>query len=737
MGGKGVSTEPTITQTRRVSMVGIVQARGFRFPVLLVLIVALAGCPSPQQIPDGSERSAVVLDSGWECRWGDVDPAREVLPGLEREDDSASWTPCDRPLDPPGEREDLLWARIRLPDSLGVLPSIAAPPVLSAFEAYVDSTLVYRYGRVDPPETERYAATTPHVFRLLPDSDGKRLSLRIRGRPRDNIGFASAPAVGQEVDVVRAAFRTDVGRFVLGAVCTVIGMIALLIGLRTRDASRRSLLFYLSLFSTSFGLAYVAGNAVPLVIFPEPWLWYYAATFFYVFPIGILGFLQQLIGSGPGRVLFWLKVAHGLLVVLAVAIDLAGWAPAYFAQPVFFALLSASLVAMLVTAIPPARAGGLEARIIGVGLLVVVLAGMHDTIFHGFGINHDMPALAPVGVVVFLLFMGYLAEYRFSEAGFKLKAYAGELESANRELGAYRDQLEDRVRMRTRQLSEKNDELESTLSRLQATKQQLVQSEKLASLGRVTAGIAHEIKNPLNFVNNFATLSADLAGELRDRLRGGVDKPAPERGPEVDEILQDLVSNSEKIREHGQRADSIIRSMLQHSRGKGGVRELRDLNTLVKEYTDLAYHGLRARIEEFTVALETEFDWSVGEVSIIPEDLGRVVLNLIDNAGQAVMERKANEVSTEYRPLIRVETGVVDDAVEIRVRDNGPGIPGDVAERIFEPFFTTKDAGRGTGLGLSLAHEIVHDGHQGTLSVDSKSGETAFIVRLPRNTQTG
>jgi signal transduction histidine kinase/ligand-binding sensor domain-containing protein len=294
--------------------------------------------------------------------------------------------------------------------------------------------------------------------------------------------------------------------------------------------------------------------------------------------------------------------------------------------------------------------------------------------------------------------------------------------------GAYRWRLR-RVRQRNRELEAevvaRTTALRQSLDDLKQAQVQLVHAEKMASLGQLTAGIAHEIKNPLNFVTNFAGLSKELALELEEALDAGTD---PE---EIKALLADLQLNARKIEEHGVRADTIVRSMMQHARGGEGQREGVDLNALVDEYVDLAWHGKRAQASGFNAAVEKELSEAVGRVEVVPQEIGRVLLNLVGNAFDAVQER-AGQVNGQYAPTVTVATRRVGDRVEIRVADNGPGIPEGVRAKVFEPFFTTKPAGSGTGLGLSLSYEIVTQGHGGTLTVESEKGEgAAFVVRLP------
>jgi signal transduction histidine kinase/ligand-binding sensor domain-containing protein len=275
------------------------------------------------------------------------------------------------------------------------------------------------------------------------------------------------------------------------------------------------------------------------------------------------------------------------------------------------------------------------------------------------------------------------------------------------------------------------EDLQLTLQNLKDTQNQLIQSEKLASLGELTAGIAHEIQNPLNFVNNFSSLSADLADELLEFLDSIKDKITEDQFADVDEVVGMIKGNVKKINEHGKRAESIVKGMLQHSRGKSGEFELTEINNMVTEYVNLAYHGMRAKDKSFNTAISTQLDPAVGKASIIPQDLSRVVLNIVNNSCYALNE-KAKKGIPGFMPEVVVSTRKINDKIEIRIKDNGTGIPQQVIDKIFNPFFTTKPTGKGTGLGLSMSYDIVTKMHKGKLEVNSKEGEyTEFIITIP------
>ncbi len=272
-------------------------------------------------------------------------------------------------------------------------------------------------------------------------------------------------------------------------------------------------------------------------------------------------------------------------------------------------------------------------------------------------------------------------------------------------------------------VSERTIELEHSLNDLKATQAQLIQKEKMASLGELTAGIAHEIQNPLNFVNNFSEVSNELIDEMKEEFRNG----------ETEEglaIANDIKQNLEKINHHGKRADAIVKGMLEHSRTSSGEKVETDINALCDEYLRLSYHGLRAKDKSFNADFKTDFDPNLPKINVVAQDIGRVLLNLINNAFYTVSER-SKEGNTEYQPSVEVITRKTVRGIEITVRDNGNGIPEHIKDKIFQPFFTTKPTGQGTGLGLSLSYDIVKS-HGGEIKIESIAGHGAnFIINLP------
>ena len=283
--------------------------------------------------------------------------------------------------------------------------------------------------------------------------------------------------------------------------------------------------------------------------------------------------------------------------------------------------------------------------------------------------------------------------------------------------------LEERVHERTLELSLQKENLQIALAELKSSQLQLVHTEKMASLGEVTAGIAHEIQNPLNFMNNFSEVNTELIDELRSELKSG-------NTDEAISILNDIKENEQKINNHGKRADSIIKGMLQHSRSSSGSNESTDINVLADEYLRISYRSVHSKDNSVNVTIKKNLDSTIGNINMVPQDIGRVLLNLYNNAFYALTEKKKQHPEN-YEPTIILTTKKLNALVEIRIRDNGNGISQNVKDKIFQPFFTTKPAGQGTGLGLSLSYDIIKV-HRGEIEVETKEGEfTEFVIRIP------
>lgn len=352
-----------------------------------------------------------------------------------------------------------------------------------------------------------------------------------------------------------------------------------------------------------------------------------------------------------------------------------------------------------------------------IGVISATLATLFYIIIHKYLLDfyneYDKPIISFANLIQPLFLLGFVSA-RLNESLKEVYEEGQKVLKANEEK---REILANQNVLLERQVKERTAELNQSIEDLKATQNQLIHSEKMASLGELTAGIAHEIQNPLNFVNNFSDLNKELIDELKEAV-------AQNDQEEVQSILKDLLDNEDKIAHHGKRAEEIVKSMLQHSRIGSGEKELTDINTLADEYLRLAYHGLRAKDKSFNADFKANLDPTLPKIHVVPQDIGRVLLNLINNAFQAV-----NDVE---KPTVTVKTKKLEKAVEMSVTDNGVGIPETVQDKIFQPFFTTKPAGYGTGLGLSMSYDIITKGHGGSIKFQSENGKgTTFIIALP------
>jgi two-component system, NtrC family, sensor kinase len=417
------------------------------------------------------------------------------------------------------------------------------------------------------------------------------------------------------------------------------------------------------------------------------------------------------------KILNWIFIVSLIFMVLSVVADNARPVMEWAAHALLLFLL---YILYTKEEFKPARSYMIAIAPYVLVSLVIALIKLFFNEFYNKWNNYLDPA--EFFSVVWLVAM-LIINKRQQKALEKEKLKTKEEEAQNKIMVKLKAELEIQVAERTAEITLQKETLQHALDELKSTQAQLIQSEKMASLGELTAGIAHEIQNPLNFVNNFSEVSNELLDEMKAELATG-------NKQEAITIADDVKQNLEKIIHHGKRADAIVKGMLQHSRTTAGQKELTDINALADEYLRLSYHGLRAKDKSFNATMQTDFDESIGKISIVPQDMGRVLLNLYNNAFYAVAEKK-KLTGDGYEPMVSVSTKKGNGKVEIKVTDNGNGIPEKVVDKIFQPFFTTKPTGQGTGLGLSLSYDIIK-AHGGELKVETKEGEGAgIIIQLP------
>ena len=603
-----------------------------------------------------------------------------------------------------------------------------------ASEVYLDGVLLHQFGKVggSRAEEEGFNAIAQQPKFLVFRQTQPLIAVRYSGfnvlhhRPPTvrNLGFEMAVGDLNRSNILRAQRTRIFSRLeaIEIAIPLTFAMLHLLLFLfYRRDRAN----FYFALFTAMIAAWGVLDNQPFLATNAELALFFKRMQLPYAM-------LLPLAGLCCLYAFFYNKLPRQFFPIAVAGIGVAVWN--WFASaPMMTALMFVlPLLEMLRVVITVIRGKAPGAWIIGVGfaafslslLAFLLLVGVFDifslALFYGL--------IYGGGVSSLLLSMSIYLSHNVARTSRSLEA------EMKKSLQLKVDNARKEVELqKAAELKAAYQELDAAHTNLKATQQQLVTQEKLASLGQLTAGIAHEIKNPLNFVNNFAALSVDLMKELNETLTKQKDKLGEEVVAEIEDLLTTLEQNAEKINHHGQRADNIVKSMMQHARGSSGQRELADINHLLDEAVNLTYHGLRANDAAFNITIEKEYDATIGKLEVVPQDLSRVFLNIINNACYAAFQKK-KDTRGDFSPTLSVSTKNVNGHIEIRIRDNGNGIPKDIREKIFNPFFTTKPTGQGTGLGLSISYDIIVQQHRGEIRVETEEGKfSEFVVLLPRN----
>jgi two-component system NtrC family sensor kinase len=664
----------------------------------------------------------IALDSGWKFKAGDnSDWAR---PGF----DDSSWQPISLFQDlynlPQIPKNGIVWFRLKLTTDSTLLNRQLVMRIYQtgASEVYLDGKLIHRFGIVSAnPDSVKYYSPNGILLSFpVAYNTGQTLAIRFANLSnrypiylnflRSNLEPWVTTLDNASDDNFTRFYRTYNNRINIGiGVATILCVLYLSLFLFF-PAQKINLYFSLSNFFFALFLIFNTininyhGASFKFGIFSIAFTVIYLVLFLYC----IYKIFNQKLGW-----IYWSLLVAGIISVPAVFLINGGVISTIIAVLILIDILRISIRSL------PHNKAGAWIILIGVTIDLIywtfnLLSGLGIIIIPGIDSYSSFAfLLAPLSLAIYL-------GYAFGMTSQSLRQKLVQVEQLSNEkqqiLSAQKETLENQVKKRT-------SELNQSLENLRSTQSQLIQSEKMASLGELTAGIAHEIQNPLNFVNNFSEVSNELIDEMNSELASGNLQLATE-------IAGDIKQNLEKINQHGKRADAIVKGMLQHSRSSTGVKEPTDINALADEYLRLSYHGLRAKDKSFNATLKTDFDETIGNINIIPQDIGRVLLNLMNNAFYAVAEKK--KTSQEgYEPTVLISTKRVNEKVEITVADNGNGITQKVLDKIFQPFFTTKPTGEGTGLGLSLSYDIVK-AHGGEIKVETKAGEgSEFIIQLP------
>ncbi|WP_460973142.1 ATP-binding protein [Spirosoma migulaei] len=659
-----------------------------------------------------------------DSRWDTIRPARSIQRLADVQKKPQGWLRLTFTLD----------------STVAQTPLALVINQIGATELYVDGVLFQRLGKVGSNfrDQEAYSPTSRDAFMLPVRSAGRHvLAVRLsQHRPpwympkfmyfnRSVFGAMLFPADKLASLTISRIYLQTLGNYLIIGIFFMLGIIHFMYYRYRRQ--------WINLF---FGLTMLLGGGCIIVI-------------------ELLGLMTN------ASVLEWMFLSQGLSIALFMILLLVTYY-VYLGQPVswFFGIVVALLLISRIGSVFTVSVG---INIISVSSIVALFAdGIRISIaaIRSKRLNARF-MLTSILVLMFILIVGGLVGWLVATQYPAYSVYVGAVTNLlffltlpisfavilAREYAQTNRNLEDRLtevaqlsqekesiltqqnQTLERQVTERTAELTQSLTELRETQQQLIQREKMASLGELTAGIAHEIQNPLNFVNNFADVSGELVQELKQ------ERAQASRDAELEaELLDDLEQNLQKISHHGGRASSIVRSMLDHSRVSTGQREPTDLNALADEYLRLSYHGVRAKDKNFNAHLITQFDPTVTKVTLVAQDIGRVLLNLFNNAFYAVNEResRSRELGESYQPTVTVSTRTMGKFVEIRVSDNGMGIPESIQRKVFQPFFTTKPTGQGTGLGLSLSYDSITKGHGGEFILENTAGEGAtFLIRLP------
>ena len=681
---------------------------------------------------DSLPAQGILLDKGWKFYAGD--DSAWASPEFNDND----WESINPTLDirhiPQFQKTNIGWLRLKLQvdsslkdEPLGMLLS-----QVGASEIYLDGRLLYKFGTVSSEKqyiSTHYFLRQPFAIKL---DTGRFHVLAVRysynqksflikyGNPNFCLNIVINTAATTFYHYQKEARRSLIYEMSMMSIWLLLSLISFCLYYlyRTQKAYLYVGIYGFLIFCWSFTGGQVA-----------KWLINTDSVSFALFITFILSMLANPCGLNGVYHLykqkktwfFYFLILFGLFALISVILFY-DWA--YYFYIISILLYSIEYLSASIKAMRNKRPGAIILVCTGllyifslIGAAMLVSANSIDAAyFWGF-----------FGIVIIAIGWSLFMAGEFARTGLSLQARVKEVEHLSQKVIAEEQEkqqiLSSQKETLEKQVTERTAELKQSLQELKSAQAQLIQSEKMASLGELTAGIAHEIQNPLNFVNNFSDVNKELLVELKEEIDKG-------NLTDVKSIADDLIHNEEKINHHGKRADAIVKNMLQHSRTSSGKKEPTDINALADEYLRLSYHGLRAKDKSFNATMRTDFDETIGNINIIPQDIGRVILNLINNAFY-VVDEKNKQHPDRYEPTVSVSTKKTNGKVEVRVADNGNGIPKKVLDKIFQPFFTTKPTGQGTGLGLSLSYDIVK-AHGGELKVETNEGEgTTFMIALP------
>lgn len=656
------------------------------------------------------------IANGWYYRWGDAPINKSGLPmWLDDKGSDSLWKPLDTDdLLKKTHGEDIIWYRTKLPNIKSTNPAIFFPSIILAGEVYLDKDLIYKTGEILPLASNKFSGVKSHFIRLDKEYQNKMLTLRIfSDKGEIGIDATSHPVmIGNEGDLFTHLIRINIDSVIIGFIFIFIGLFSIFIFVK-RFKQSNYLLSNFGLFSLCVGLFYVSFDHTGSLFIDPSYLRYYIGfTSYLLFPVGLYAFLEKLLGENIVLRRIWqIHFIYAFVALMLDAFNLVLIPEQRFYYSIFF--VSTIIIAIFVT-VKAAIAGNKEAKIFISAFALYGLTGLHDILI-GIDVLPKWYWLSQWGAVVFVLAMAYIVERRFAEAHNQLEHYSKELEIKSRKLDKYSQILEQKVAERTQDLNAKNNELESTLRTLQDMQHQLIMREKMASLGNLVAGVAHEVNNPIGAVKSSAHVLTRCIHKIVDALNKSKNLNDVKNDDQFQQALSMLKDNNRVINTASERVSEIVLSLKNFARLDEAEFQKVDIHDGIDTTLTLVEHEIKNRIEVIKEYGDTL------QIECYPNQLNQVFMNLFVNAAHAIKDNG----------IIKIKTYSKNGYVYVEVTDNGKGINKENLAKIFDPGFTTKSRGVGTGLGLSISYKIIKK-HKGEIKVQSEVGKgTTFVIVLP------
>jgi signal transduction histidine kinase len=659
----------------------------------------------------------IELNQGWEYRWGDSPLDETGLPlWIYQFSAEETWQTADNLNFSEAEvRNNFAWYRIRLPKENWINPTVYLPNVFFAFEAYLDTTRIYKFNEFRYSTDQKYAGVQNHLIPLPENFQGKMLFLRVFSDTPGYFGIdndVQDVLAGPQLDLVKRVFLENLDSIVLGHLFIFVGLFSAFIFFR-RIKERPVYTFSFGFFSFTIGLYYVLLDPASHILLDLPELTYYAGFFaFLLFPVGLYAFLEHIIGSNKLiRAIWGLHLTFALVAIVFDILNVVA-IPLLFRDYFFFFILT--ILVSFVVGLRAGLRGNVEAKIFVAGFAILGITGLND-IFAGLRLIPHWTWLSQWGTLVFIIFLGYIVERRFRENHKRLQRYSKELEYKSRKLNKYSQVLEQKVAERTGDLNAKNQDLEKTLEQLKEMQHQLIMREKMAMLGNLVAGLAHEVNNPIGAVNSAADVSTRCIEKIDRVLNNSETIRDIKQNPDLKKSLQLLVQSNETIASAGKRVSKIVNSLKNFALLDEAEYKRVNLHEGIESTLTLLEYELKDRIKVLK-----EFG-DIPEVYCYASQLNQVMLNILKNSSQAI----------DGEGIIRIKSFVKDKNIVVQISDTGRGIPQDKLEKIFDIGFSARGNRVKMGSGLWTAHNIMHQ-HGGELLVESDVGKgTSVSVVLP------